>query len=84
MAAHSSTYLFFCLCLPSVCDEETLLQSRSLSAEERVGSTSFVLQNVKFSYVILQFNINLQGNWMVYTEIYDKHNLGKGAVCISG
>lgn len=76
--------LIFCLCLTSICDGETLLESWNRSTEERVGSASFVLKDAAVLYVVLQFNITLQGYWTVYTKAYDKHNLGKRAVCTSG
>lgn len=79
MAAH----LFICLCLTRICDSQTLLQSWNSFTEERVGSESFILQNVDVLYVVLEFNITLRGNWTVYTKTYDKHNLGKRVVCMS-
>lgn len=68
------------LCSPSVCNSETLLWSLKPSKEERAGSASLILQKVHVLYVILQFDLNLQGSRAVYTKVYDKHMLGKNAV----
>lgn len=64
----------------SVCDNETLFWALNTTTEERVGSASFILRDIDVSYVVLQFNLTLQGNWAVYTKVYDKNNLGKHAV----
>ncbi|TWW72923.1 hypothetical protein D4764_15G0003170 [Takifugu flavidus] len=59
----------------SVCNGETLLWSLNPSKEERAGSASLILQNVDVLYVVLQFNLTLQGSRAVYTKVYDKHML---------
>lgn len=67
------------VCSPSVCNGETLLWSLNPSGEERAGTASLILQNVKVLYVVLQFDLNLQGSRAVYTKVYEKHLLGKNA-----
>ncbi|XP_029687438.1 cytokine receptor common subunit gamma-like isoform X2 [Takifugu rubripes] len=59
----------------SVCNNKTLLWSLNPSKEERAGSASLILQNVDVLYVVLQFNLTLQGSRAVYTKVYDKHML---------
>lgn len=68
------------VCSPSACDNETLFWSPNTTTEERVGSASLILRNIDVLYVVLQFNLTLQGNWAVYTKVYDKNTLGKHAV----
>lgn len=67
------------VCSPSVCNGTRLLGSLNPPREERAGTASLILQNVKVLYVVLQFDLNLQGSRAVYTKVYDKHMLGKKA-----
>lgn len=68
------------VCSPSVCNRETLLWSLDPSKEERAGSASLTLQKVDVLYVVLQFDLSLQGRRALYTKVYDKDMLGKNAV----
>lgn len=65
---------------PSVCNNETLLWSLNPSKEERAGSASLILQKVDVLYVVLRFDLILEGSRAVYTKVYDKHMLGKNPV----
>ncbi|XP_038574570.1 interleukin-13 receptor subunit alpha-1-like isoform X2 [Micropterus salmoides] len=58
----------------SICDGESAVHSRNLSAE-RVGSSTLVLPEYQMLFVVIHFNVTLHDMWTVYAYKYSRDML---------